>query len=237
MTAPDWALVGLLVLLVPLDTLFLWPAFLRRAEHEPERARRFLWSSWLVVLWGLAAGITALWRHASRSAAELRLVVPSGWRLGVALALVLVVAVVTFLPAIRLARSTRPIRIRHANPTAALVLPHTRAELRLYLVLSISAGLCEELVFRGYLLWAFQPPLGLWGAALLATVLFAFGHAYQGAKGIVSTGVIGGLLALVVLLTRSIYPAMLLHALADAGPGLLAGLAARGEQGASSVPG
>lgn len=69
--------------------------------------------------------------------------------------------------------------------------------------------------------------LGLWGAAGVSVFAFAAAHAYQGAKGIVASGVIGGLLTLVVLFTGSLLPAMVLHALVDVGQGLVTWLALR----------
>jgi hypothetical protein len=92
---------------------------------------------------------------------------------------------------------------------------------------SLSAGFCEEFIFRGYLIWAFQSLLGLWGAAALSVVLFAVAHAYQGARGIVSTGIVGSLLTLVVLIFGSLLPAIALHALIDIDQGLVAWLVLR----------
>jgi hypothetical protein len=92
---------------------------------------------------------------------------------------------------------------------------------------SLSAGFCEEFVFRGYLIWAFQPVFGLWGAAAFSVVVFAAAHAYQGAKGFLATGVVGGLLTFVVLIFGSLLPAMALHALVDIAQGLVAWLVLR----------
>jgi membrane protease YdiL (CAAX protease family) len=101
---------------------------------------------------------------------------------------------------------------------------------------SLSAGVCEEFIFRGYLIWAFQPMFGLWGAAVFSVVVFAAAHAYQGAKGVLSTGVVGSLFTLVVLVFGSLLPAMVLHALVDIGGGLVAWLALRKMQGESASP-
>jgi len=92
------------------------------------------------------------------------------------------------------------------------------------LTLSLSAGFCEEFIFRGYLIWVFQPVFGLWGAAAFSIFAFAMAHAYQGAKGILGTGAVGFLLTLVVLISGSLLPAIALHALVDIGQGLIAWL-------------
>lgn len=80
----------------------------------------------------------------------------------------------------------------------------------------------------------FQSSLGLWGAATLSVVLFASLHAYQGAKGFLSTGIVGGLCTLVVLILGSLWPAIALHALLDMGQGLVGWLALRQVQGGES---
>jgi hypothetical protein len=53
----------------------------------------------------------------------------------------------------------------------------------------------------------------------------------QGVKGILSTGIVGTLLKLVVLIFGSLWPAIALHALVDIGSGLVAWLALRQVQG------
>ena len=105
--------------------------------------------------------------------------------------------------------------------------PRTRFEMGWFVALSLTAGFCEEFIFRGYLIWVFRPVLGLWGAAAFSVVVFALAHAYQGAKGILSTGFIGLLFTLVVLITGSLWPAIALHALLDIGQGLIAWLVLR----------
>jgi membrane protease YdiL (CAAX protease family) len=95
------------------------------------------------------------------------------------------------------------------------------------MALSVSAGVCEEFIFRGYLIWAFQPLFGSWGAAALSVIAFAAAHSYQGVKGALAVGVLGILFTLVVLTCGSLWPAMALHALVDMGHGLMAWLAVR----------
>jgi membrane protease YdiL (CAAX protease family) len=100
--------------------------------------------------------------------------------------------------------------------------PRTRSQLAWWVALSISAGFCEEFIFRGYLMWVFQPVLGLWGSAAFSVVLFATAHAYQGARGVLTTGAIGAALTLIVLISGSLWPSIALHILADVGQGVVA---------------
>jgi membrane protease YdiL (CAAX protease family) len=75
----------------------------------------------------------------------------------------------------------------------------------------------------------------LWGAAALSVVLFGLAHAYQGAKGIVTTGIVGSLLTLVVLIFGSLWPAIVLHALLDIQQGVVAWLVLRSVQGVGDL--
>jgi membrane protease YdiL (CAAX protease family) len=226
MTTSDFFYLGLITLLLLLDYFCLWPAFLRRSHSDPDRARLGLWSGWMIMLWTLVVAGAALWLFEARAWSALRLVGPRGWRLwgSIALALALVIAYARTVA--RIARS-KPGRIKLGNPHAEKLSPHTQPELSWWVALSLSAGVGEEFVFRGYLIWAFQPWLGVYGAALFSVAVFAVAHAYQGAKGILATGIAGSLLTLVVLISGSLFPAMVLHSLVDVGSGVVAWAALR----------
>lgn len=235
MTTTDLLYLALIAILSLLDYFVLWPTFLRRSQADPGRARTWLWSSWMIMLWALVAAGVVVWLIEARALGSLRLITPHGWRLWGAIGLVLVLAMTYGRTVLRIARSKRQKRIKLANPQVEKLAPHTRSELGWWVALSLSAGFCEELIFRGYLIFAFQPMLGLWGAAAFSVVVFAVAHAYQGRKGILGAGIVGGLLTLVVLISGSLLPAMALHALVDIGEGLVAWLVLRQVQGEDGI--
>lgn len=210
-----------------LDYFMLWPMFLRRSQTDPGRARLWIWSAWMSMLWTLVAAGIAVWLIEARTWGSIRLVLPHGWRLWGTIALVLALTMTYGRTVFRIARSKHPKRIKLGNPRVEKYSPHTRSELAWWIALSLTAGFCEEFIFRGYIIWAFQPIFGLWGAAAFSVVVFAVAHAYQGVKGILGTGIVGSLLTLVVLISGSLLPAMALHALADIGQGLIAYLVLR----------
>jgi membrane protease YdiL (CAAX protease family) len=191
----------------------------------------------MTMLWTLTAVGIALWLFEARDWGALRLIAPRGWRLWGSIGLVLALAIICARPVVRIARSKRSRRIKIGNPHVEKLSPHTRSELGWWMALSLSAGFCEEFIFRGYLIWAFQPMFGLWGAAAFSVVAFAMAHAYQGAKGILATGVVGGLLTLVILISGSLLPAIALHALIDISQGLVAWLALRDEPDGRDITG
>ncbi|MBO0746110.1 MAG: CPBP family intramembrane metalloprotease, partial [Candidatus Dormibacteraeota bacterium] len=90
--------------------------------------------------------------------------------------------------------------------------------------LSITAGICEELLFRGLLpalLAALLHEPSPWLVILLAAAAFGAAHAYQGVTGVVVTAILGAVLGFIYLGTGSLFLVMVLHALIDARVGLL----------------
>ncbi|WP_433626932.1 lysostaphin resistance A-like protein [Halomicrococcus sp. NG-SE-24] len=87
----------------------------------------------------------------------------------------------------------------------------------LFLVLPIIAGF-EELLFRAALIGAFAAGFGVspWLLAAGSTVAFALGHGAQGPGGILVTGLLGGALAAVFVLTESLPVVVVAHYLVNA---------------------
>jgi len=97
-------------------------------------------------------------------------------------------------------------------------LPQTAAERRWFAVVSLTAGICEEVLFRGFLLHylhVFPWKLPLTPVLLIAAVIFGLQHLYQGIAGTMLTGVMGLLFSLLFLLTGTLLVPMILHALLD----------------------
>ena len=105
--------------------------------------------------------------------------------------------------------------------TVARVGPHGALEIVLWVLVSLSAGICEEFVFRGYLLRQFAAWFGSWPAGLFASaIVFGIGHAYQGIAPVLTIIVHGVSFGLVALVTRRLVPGMAAHALEDIVAGL-----------------
>jgi len=104
------------------------------------------------------------------------------------------------------------------NPDVAGLLPLNAVERMAFILVSLTAGICEEALYRGYLIhFLHQSPLALSlvAALLLSSFAFGLGHLYQGWSGVLKAGLVGLVLGLVYLLSGSLIPAMILHALID----------------------
>ncbi len=108
------------------------------------------------------------------------------------------------------------------SPLLRHLIPVTALEKFSFSALSLSAGFTEELIFRGFLLWALNVASGsLLLAVVLSSVLFGILHAYQDLAGAARATVLGAVLAAPIVATGSLVPAMLAHAAIDLASGLL----------------
>jgi membrane protease YdiL (CAAX protease family) len=105
------------------------------------------------------------------------------------------------------------------------MLPHPGIELTLWIALSVSAGICEETIFRGYLQRQFMAltksaPAGI----LLSAAAFGAAHAYQGFRMAILIGLYGAMFGILAYWRGSVRPGMIAHAWNDSLHGVLAAL-------------
>jgi membrane protease YdiL (CAAX protease family) len=222
---------GYLVLGEPIAGHVLHRRFEGRLGADPA-ARRSFYRRLLVLEWGLAVVVAVVCAAAPRlGAGALGLAWPRSWPgpvTGVAVLLVLVFVVLSLRAMASGALRTAVEQLRprsgegrHARPavhaTLAL-LPRTAGERRLFTVVGLTAGLCEEWLYRGFFLAVVAaltggPPTPV--LVLVAAAAFGLAHAYQGAAGVLTTAVLGGVLAALYLETGSLLLPVVLHAAID----------------------
>jgi uncharacterized protein len=113
------------------------------------------------------------------------------------------------------AMARRRLRMPTAGNITAL-LPRNRAELPYGALLSVSAGVTEEAMFRLLLPLLITLVSGSWAAGfVIPTLIFGAMHRYQGWVGVVATTLVGALLSVVYLATQSIAMAMFVHVAID----------------------
>jgi len=194
---------------------------LRAPGADRPRSRTYLF----VVLrqWGRTAACVLLWMWMRRPLADLGLsfALNTG-TVGALLGLGLVVAYMARQRQRALADVDGRDEIRERLEPMRVLLPHSRDEYRGFAVVAVTAGICEELLFRGYLTWYFAHVMPWWAAMVAVAVAFGFGHAYQGARGVLTTALLGLFLGALYWLTGSLVVPMLVHALMDLHSGDLA---------------
>jgi membrane protease YdiL (CAAX protease family) len=96
------------------------------------------------------------------------------------------------------------------------ILPRTNTERLFWVILSITAGICEETGFRGYVLTKLNLFLNNWYLTVaLSSLCFGLGHFYQGMGGVILTGIYGLLFCLLFIWRKSLVPGILAHSLQD----------------------
>jgi len=105
------------------------------------------------------------------------------------------------------------------------MLPHRGIELTLWIALSVTAGICEETIFRGYLQRQFialtkSAPTGI----VLSAATFGAAHAYQGFRMMVLIALYGAMFGILAYWRGSVRPGMIAHAWNDSLNGVLASL-------------
>lgn len=111
--------------------------------------------------------------------------------------------------------------LSEAAKNIAPLIPHTPREIVFWILLSITAGLCEEFVFRGYLQRQFTALTRNAAAGIaLSAAVFAMGHLYQGAQQMFIIGLYGAMFGTLAFFRRSLRPGMMAHAWQDTLSGL-----------------
>jgi membrane protease YdiL (CAAX protease family) len=219
----DHLLALVIVVGLPLRALIGMRRLRAAPAGELPRLRRALWWRAVASQWGLVAIVLAVWLSRGRDLAALGLELrPTTGLAGVLVGLATMMSLVLRQRGALERDETLRAQVRARLAPVARLLPGSRAEFPRFVVLACTAGLCEELLFRGYLYWYAAQHLPLVWAALAQAIVFGVGHLYQGSRGVLLTGLAGLFFTGVVLVTGSIWPAMLIHALMDLNAGDLA---------------
>jgi uncharacterized protein len=97
----------------------------------------------------------------------------------------------------------------------------TNRERMVWVVVAITAGICEEFLYRGWLLTLIGHYFSsVWVGLILSSICFGIAHAYQGRNGMLSTGIAGIAFGLVFIASGSLVPGQILHGLMDLNNGL-----------------
>lgn len=211
------------VVIIPAEVLYFAPRFKAQLSAGVPGTRLRAYRRSVIGQWLFATMAVLLWARAGRAWTDLGLVPPLDWRLALGVIIVVAIGVMTLRQQRAISRLSdeRREKLRHRLETVADVLPHNELEYHWFVALSVTAGVCEELLFRGYLTWLLGAYVGVPVALLLVAIGFGLAHAYQGARGIMKTGAVGIVLGAIVLATGWLGPAMIIHALVDLGAGLL----------------
>jgi hypothetical protein len=190
-----------------------------RAANNPEHLKLYLMiglSEWILfgfTLWGSSARVLLGPRWKSLRQVLLDIGIAAGFWISSAIVLAILGRILGVTPFAR---------------EAEFLLPRGPAELAAWVAISVSAGICEEAIFRGYLQrqfisWTRRAPIGI----LLSAALFGAGHIYQGYRSAVLIAAYGSMFGILAYWRKTVRPGMMAHAWQDSLSGLVAGVIQR----------
>lgn len=215
----DHLVFVVLLVVVPLDGRRRFRSLLSAVDAGTTNARTRAYREVILQKWVLTALIGFAWVALGRSASSLGLV-PSVSPLAVAGYILTGVAIGALLMYPRsVLRSEQALdRTRTSLASVRTFIPHTASEKRWFDLMSVTAGITEEVIYRGFLFaylaaWLSGAPAAV--IIVLAALVFGLGHLYQGAGGIVKAGLMGVIFGVLYWMTGSLWASMLLHIVVD----------------------
>jgi len=209
------ALAAYAVVLAPLLGVVWYREAKRRVESGDPQAKVKLYRQIVIEQGVSTAAALAWWRLAGVPGPLIGLGAPRSWIWNT----VALVALSGWLlwQAARLRPKAEKIRAKFKDSLGAMM-PDTPLDRSWFGVVSIGAGISEELVFRGFLIYylgVVLPHTNLAERVLLTSLSFGLGHIYQGRVRAVSAGIVGLFLACFYVASGSLLLPMVLHAVAD----------------------
>jgi len=117
------------------------------------------------------------------------------------------------------------LRVGEQGGNMQFMFPHGGVEITVWIALSVTAGICEEAIFRGYLQRQFMAltrnaPAGI----LLSGTAFGAAHAYQGVRMVILISLFGTMFGILSYWRGSVRPGMIAHAWQDSLGGVVGSL-------------
>jgi membrane protease YdiL (CAAX protease family) len=214
----DHLFVILLALVFPITDYFSIRKKAQRIHNGETELRMGFYRGVIAHEWIYVVAALVTWFALGRGAAELGLV-PSLTPMALAgYVLTLAIVVLLVLQArMILGNPDYRARMRKELGWLGALMPRTVAERDGFDLVSITAGICEEVLFRGFITAYLMSLLGtpFWAAAIGSSVLFGLAHMYQGPQGMLKCLGFGLIMALIYGMTGSLWAPMIAHAAMD----------------------
>ncbi len=215
-------LILFLVIVVPIRGARRYRVLMRRIAHHPELRATFyvqgMLAQWLMLLPLLiiVPGLGWSWQTIGMQAPTNTL---STALCGIAVVLLILAFYAQVFYIRRISHTPDGLaQLRQSMSGPLHMLPRIPKERALWVLLSLTAGFCEELLYRGFMpayLNHIFPGIPLLLAIVIAAALFGIGHLYQKLTGVLGTGLMGLIFGLLYFFTGSLFLAMIAHALFD----------------------
>jgi uncharacterized protein len=231
-----WAFTFLLGVIVPALSYVKFRRWAARAgQPPPPRMKlaiygRTVGAQWLLVV----AMLLVLWRHGLSAADAGERLGDPRLTLGVTSALLIILAAASTVVLTRVRRA-KPATPKTTVDRLQKLAPGSRVEMAAFVILCLTAGFCEEILYRGWLVTILLVATGSpWIAIIAGATVFGVGHAYQGVTAVLRAAFVGLQLAALYIMVGSLIPGQILHAGVDLLIGVAGALAASKRSAAST---
>jgi len=217
MTPVDHLFVFVLAVVHPVAGYISFNRLLGRIEAGEIVNRSRLYLETIAGHWILFVLALALWFSQDRSWTSLGfgLTTGTGFIVGAALAIAAIVLLLMQIRQVASADIDELHELRGQLGRLEIIFPRNANELGRFYGLAVTAGIVEEVLWRGFMIWYFSQYLPLWAAVSISTIGFGLAHAYQGIANLPKITVVGAAFAGLFLLSGSLWLPMVLHAAVD----------------------
>ncbi|MEZ5359939.1 MAG: type II CAAX endopeptidase family protein [Candidatus Zixiibacteriota bacterium] len=211
-SAGTYIVLVFLVLLFPAFNLFVAIISGNEMDFSNLDPVLFLFLPTVVMLWSLVLVVLlALWRERS-SLSSIGLGLPTLTHVGTGILFFIFSS--AFLMILQLILMALGFSF---NENTDAILAIAGEHMGWWLVVSITAAICEEIIYRGYLMSRIKGVYRTrWILPVIASMFaFSSGHLYQGFGGAVLIGIYGLMFCLLYIYTGSIWPGVVAHFIQD----------------------
>ena len=224
MTLLDHLFVLVFAVIYPIAGFIGFRRLLRKIEAGMSVKRNHLYVQTMSWQWVLFALAVIVWAWSDRPWAALGFNVELHFRMLIGAALT--VAGIAFLfgqvRQVATASQEEVQGLQGEIGELSLMIPRDGSELARFDMLSLTAGIVEETLWRGFLFWYLGQFMPIWVAAIISAAGFGLAHAYQGLANVPRVVLVGAVFAGLYLLTGSLWLPIILHAAVDLLQGRLA---------------
>jgi len=213
----DHLFVFIVAIVYPIAGYVSFKRLLRKIAAGEQVDRTNLYSMTAIGHWTLFGLAMAIWLATDRSWETLGfgLATDFWFLVGAALTAMGVAVLVMQLRQVAGADAAEMTKLRGQIGKLEVIIPRNGNELGRFYALSVTAGIVEETLWRGFMIWYLAQIMPLWAAAVVSALGFGLAHAYQGAGNLPRVTLVGAAFVALYLLTGSLWLPMVLHAAVD----------------------